>query len=162
MNLYNIKQEYLDILNQLEELEGEITPEIEQALIINQKDLQEKAVGYGFIIKRLDDDVSIIDAEIKRLQEYKKKSEARKELLEQRISEAMKLYNIEKVETPTLKLSFRKSESVEIEDENQVPKEYIKIKTTTSIDKVALKAAIKEGKVIAGATLIKKDNLQIK
>jgi len=33
--LYDIKQEYLELINQVEELEGEITPEIEEQLTIN-------------------------------------------------------------------------------------------------------------------------------
>ena len=34
-SLYHIEAEYLTILNQVDELDGELTPELEEQLIIN-------------------------------------------------------------------------------------------------------------------------------
>jgi hypothetical protein len=45
--------------------------------------------------------------------------------------------------TDLYKLSYRKSESVEITNENALPKEFIKEKITTTPDKVAIKDALK-------------------
>ena len=41
-SLYHIETEYLTIINQVEELEGELTPELEEQLTINEKELQSK------------------------------------------------------------------------------------------------------------------------
>ena len=118
MNLFNIQQQYLSLAEQLGE--GELTPELEQALQINETELKEKAVNYGFVIRGYEYNNTCIDNEIKRLQELKKRNTNVVNRLENSISEAMKLYGIEKVESPTLKLSFRKSESTEIVNEAQI------------------------------------------
>ena len=72
--LYDIKQEYLELINQVEEMEGELTPEIEQQLIINQNELQNKAIAYHSVILSKDSFNMQIDNEIKRLQTLKKRN----------------------------------------------------------------------------------------
>ena len=67
-----------------------------------------------------------------------------------------------KLETAKVALSFRKSESVDVYDPVLLPAEFTKTKTTVTPDKTAIKAAIKAGKDVAGATLEIKKNLQIK
>jgi hypothetical protein len=119
MNLFNIQQQYLSLAHQLSE--GEVTPELEQELIINQEQLQDKAVNYGYVIKQLGHEVNAVDIEIKRLHDIKKRNEKAIERMETAISNAMQLYGIEKVDSSFLKLSFRKSESVEIVNDAQKP-----------------------------------------
>ena len=72
LNIYQIEKEYLEFANQLIESGGECSPELELQLTINQEQLEQKARGYGFVVKQMESDVSIIDAEIKRLGELKK------------------------------------------------------------------------------------------
>ena len=158
MNLFNIKQEYLNIAQEL--AEGELTPELEQQLAITEANLQEKAINYGYVIKNFESEVDIIDAEIKRLQSLKKARTSAIDRLKDNISEAMLLFNITELKAPTFKLSFRKSESIECDE--VVDQEYCNIKTTITPDKVAIKQAIKEGKEVLGARLIINNNLQIK
>lgn len=69
--------------------------------------------------------------------------------------------NGEKFETSKVKCSWRKSESVNISDESIIPQDYIKTKITTTPDKTAIKAAIKEGTIIPGAELVEKLNLKV-
>ena len=64
--------------------------------------------------------------------------------------------------TDLYKLSYRKSESVEITNENALPKEFIKEKITTAPDKVAIKDALKNWVEVPWASIITKQNLQIK
>jgi len=161
-SLYNIKEEHLDLLRQIEENEGELSPEIEQALCLTQEAFQEKAISYGYMLKSFEDDGDLIDKEIDRLKALKKAKENYIEAFKQRLHNAMKEFGIEEIKTPTLKISFRKSEAVEINDESLIAAEYIEIKETKAISKTKLKAAIKEGKLVAGATLVVKDNIQIK
>lgn len=160
MNLFNIQQQYLSLAEQLSE--GEFTSELEQALIINETELKEKAVNYGFVIRGYEYNNTCIDNEIKRLQELKKRNTNVVNRLENAISEAMKLYGIEKVESPTLKLSFRKSESVEIVNEAQLAAPFKTLKTTCTPNKTLIKEAIKNGEVVEGAILVTNLNLQIK
>lgn len=161
-SIFNIQQEYIDLLNQLEESDGELTPELEQALVINQQELEVKSVGYAHVIRKIEGDVDLIAAEIKRLQALKKAKETTVDRLKTSIESAMDLYGIRKVETPTMVLSLRPSESVTVEDEIVLPKEYVVAKTTYSPDKVAIKKAIKAGEKISGATITVNQNLQIR
>lgn len=60
-------------------------------------------------------------------------------------------------------VSFRKSEAVEINGEvDALPAEFVKIKTTKTADKTALKAAIQGGAVIDGVTLVERQNVLIR
>ena len=67
----------------------------------------------------------------------------------------------EKFKTTLVECSFRRSEEVQIENVHNLPEEYLRYKDPEP-DKAALKAAIKEGKEIAGAALVSKLNLLIK
>jgi len=160
MNLFNIQQQYLSLANQLSE--GEVTPELEQELAINESQLKEKAVNYGYVIKQLGHEVYAVNEEIKRLTDIKKRNEKAIERMETAISNAMQLYGIEKVDSSFLKLSFRKSESVEIVNEAQLTEQFTTTKTTVTPNKVAIKEAIKNGEVVEGAVLVTNFNLQIK
>lgn len=161
-SIYQIKNEYQLIISEIINNEGEITPELETALTINKEQLQSKAVDYSYVIKQLDSDCEQIDAELKRLQQLKKVRTNLAERLKNTISDAMNLYEVEKIETPLIKLSFRNSESVEITNESQLDACFIVTKTVTSPDKKAIKDAIKSGVLVEGATISYNKNLQIK
>ena len=158
MNLYNIKSEYLAIAQEL--TEGELTPELEQALMITEANLQEKAINYGYVIKSFESEVDIIDEEIKRLNALKKARINAVDKLKNNISDAMQLFGILEVKAPTFKMNFRKSESVEIYE--GLDKEFILEKVSYQPDKIAIKNAIKEGRTVNGASIVTNFNLQIK
>lgn len=160
MNLFNIQQKYLSLANELSE--GEFTSELEQALQINEAELKEKAVNYAYVIKQLGHEVNAVADEIKRLTELKKRNEKAIERMETAISNAMQLYGIDKVDSSFIKLSFRKSESVEVINEAQLTEQFTTTKTTVTPNKTAIKEAIKNGEVVEGAVLVTNFNLQIK
>lgn len=158
--LYEIGKEQLAILGDIELNDGEITTEIQQRIDLLAENFEEKAIAYGYVIKQYEGEESLIDAEIKRLQELKKKSAKVSDYLKERISGAMIDFGIEKIETPTLKLSFRKSEAVEVVDESLLDQQFFNYKPT--IDKTAIKAAIKAGEEVPGARIVSNLNLQLK
>lgn len=51
-SLFNITAEARELASAL--IEGELSSEIELALVINQTELQEKAINYGFVIKGIE------------------------------------------------------------------------------------------------------------
>ena len=108
-SIYQIQNEYQLLINQVIESEGEITSELETALIINKEQLEQKGINYAYVIKQLDSDCEAIDLELKRLQQLKKVRTNLAERLKDTISNAMNLYEVEKIETPLIKLSFRNS-----------------------------------------------------
>jgi hypothetical protein len=162
LSLYSIEQEYIQLAEELTNHGGELTPELETALAINQKDLQTKATNYGLVIKQFEYNVNTIDLEIERLKYLKQVNEKSIDRLKESVKNAMEIYGIEKIETPILKLSFRKSESVEIENEALIPSFYFTEKTTRTISKTEIKKAIQEGSDVPGASLKTNQNLQIK
>jgi len=162
MNIYKIQNEFQLIIAEVINNEGEITPELETALTINKEQLQSKAVDYCYVIKQLDYDCEQIDNEIARLNKLKKVRANLTDRLKNTVSSAMQLYDVEKIETPLIKLSFRNSESVEITNEQQLDACFIVTKTVTTPDKKAIKDAIKSGVFVEGATISYNKNLQIK
>jgi Gp157 protein len=162
LSLYEIEKSQLELVEQLIENGGELTEEIEQALSLNKDNLQTKGTNYGLIIKQLTGECAIIDGEIARLSALKKSRNKTVEKLENNLSVAMQIFDIEKIETPVLKISFRKSETTEIDDIDLIDKKYINIKTTESVDKTAIKEAIKAGEIVIGARIQVNKNIQIK
>lgn len=67
----------------------------------------------------------------------------------------------ERIDTDRCRVTWRRSISVEIQDESRIPDAYKKEKVSTSIDKMAIKKALTGGEEIAGATLLEKQNIQI-
>ena len=173
-SLYNIEKEYLEIANQLED--GDLSQELETALAINEKELQGKAIAYAYVIKESEDTVSVIDAEIKRLQALKKTEQNKVTRLKETISNAMELYGITEIKTETLKLNFRRSEGVVYTFDNpqkfdswwDVQKSLIGEEFVTTVPELskpnltAIKKAIKEGQEVEGFELEERFNLQIK
>lgn len=161
-SIYQIQNEFLLIQNQLIEQDGEYTEDQINALAINETDLENKTVGYCFVIKDYEDDVNAIDNEMKRLTQKKKVLNNAIDTLKSTILNAMNLYGKDEIKTAIVKVSFRNSESVEITNESQLDACFIVTKTVTSPDKKAIKDAIKSGEVVTGATISYNKNLQIK
>ncbi len=161
-SLYDIRVEHLQLLDEIEQNEGELTPELEQALSLTNEQFQEKSISYGFVIKKFEDNISLIDLELARLYNLKDAAIKRRDLFKQRLSDAMQAFGFEKITTPLLTLSFRKSQSVEIYDEQKVPEDYWSVKTVRNVSKELIKSDLKRGIEVPGAQFIYKDNLQIK
>ena len=162
MNIYQIQNEYLLLINQIIDNGGEVTPQQELNLQITRDQLQDKGTNYAFVIKKLDAECDIIDAEIKRLTELKKVRQNACERLKSNISHAMQIFEVDKIESPLIKLSFRKSQSVNVADVNSLPSEFKTIKVTEQADKVKIKQALLNGEVIEGCEIVNNNNLQIK
>ena len=158
--LFHIEQELNAINEELINSGGELSPELETTLAITQEELSNKSANYAIVILKNEADVNILEAEIKRLQALKVPIEATNEKLKEAISNAMLNYGIEKVETPLVKLSFRKSESVQVFDEAMLNQKFFNYAPT--IDKTAIKQAIKAGEDVQGARIETKHNLQVK
>ena len=71
-------------------------------------------------------------------------------------------FGIDELKTPTLKVNFRKSESIEIENEDLIDDKFKVEKVTKSISKTLIKEAIKNGENVLGANISVNYNLQIK
>lgn len=164
--LYEISSELRNLYDKLENGEGvdletgEIEPELVNALAVNQQNLQTKGIDIGFVIKSFDDEIDLYDREIKRLQERKQVLKNAQERVKNNLKSAMEEFGIELIEGRTLKISFRKSESVEVDNVDELDEKFKKVKVEA--DKTAIKQAIKNGEEVKGARLVKNNNLQIR
>jgi hypothetical protein len=159
-SLYKITEEAQLNLSLLEEQDGVFTEEQEKALVISQKELESKGIAYLEVLKKEKAYQNMIDEEIKRLQARKKSSVYVCDRLESNLLLAQNTFGDFDIGLTTI--TTRKSESIQVEDVNSLPKEYKVIKIVETADKNLLKLAIKAGKEIEGVTLLKNDNLKIK
>jgi hypothetical protein len=162
-SLYRIRQEHINLISLIEDQEGEIAPHQEQALGFTLEAFQEVATSVGFAVLHLGNGVAEIDNEIKRLKDLKDRKEKGQEWLKEQLKAGMLQFGFDKVETPTLKLSFRKSEAVEVEDESALPAScFTIVPETKKVSKTAIKELIRAGNEVPGARLVTNQNLQIK
>jgi hypothetical protein len=159
MTLYHISDEQRRLNAMLEENGGEITPEIEEALAVNETNFVQKAESYGYAILHYKAVVAAVKAEKDRLDAIKKTAENAIARMEERIVAAMQQFDRPKVEADTLKLSLRRSERVVVDDEAKVPADCKTIKVEVS--KTELKRHLKAGED-CGAHIEENTSLQIK
>ena len=159
LSLFQISEEQRRIEAMLEETGGELTPEIEEALAINEGNFMVKARDYGYAILRLKAYAAAAKAEKQRLDVLAKYCEGNVAKMETRLVEAMRQFGHAKVEMDTVRLSLRRSERVVVDDENNLPADCIVVKTEVS--KMDVKRHLKAGETI-GAHLEENYSLQIK
>lgn len=117
-------------------------------------EFNDKAVSILKFTENMNSDIDALSAEIKRLRERKSVFENRKKRLRAYLLENMEAAGINKIECPYFTASLRKGvESVEIEDQELIPDEYITVEVTEKVDKEAIKRDLKAGLEIQGATL---------
>lgn len=153
----------------------EIDAEIEQCILIDE----ETGEVIGIDAERADKLQMIRDDKIKNLALYYKnlmaevnayKSEkdyfAKRERVAKNKAESIKKFLNEflageKFESPKVNITYRKSESVVIDDITKVDKQYLKY-TEPAVDKVEAKKAIKSGVLLDGLHIEENQNIQIK
>lgn len=122
-SIYNIQQDLLEIFDQIEANDGEITPELEEQLRISQDEFEDKIRSYTGVIHQLECDLGAIKDEKARLDSIKKSKEKTIERLKQIILEAIQMFGdtsksgTKFIDYGTGKVSLRKSESVELDDD---------------------------------------------
>lgn len=154
--LYELTGQFLDIYN----LELDEETKLDTLDSIDwETEYETKVENYIKVMKNLEADVEARKNEIKRLMELNKADEKKKEHLKDTLSASMSLTGHERVDTPLFKVSFRKSQAVEV-DEAVLPEVY-KI-ATWKADKKRLKEDLKSGLEIIGASLVERKNLSIR
>lgn len=152
-SLYDIDTRLYSLLD---EDTGEIT-DIEAFEKI-QLERDEKIENIALWVKNLKADAEALKAEKLAFAERQKSAEKKIDSLKHLLSDALGGQNFK---TARVALSFRKSSEVQIDDIEEISDEYLRYKAPEP-DKTAIKAAISEGKEVAGARLVSKVNLQIK
>ena len=165
MKLYEIANDYLALLQAIDE--GLIPEEaIADTLEAIEGEIEYKADNLACVLKTLEAEAAAIKAEEKNLAERRKQKENAGERIKSYLSDVLQRLNISKIETARNKITFRKSDSVVVDDTfikwaQDHRADLLKFSEPTA-DKTAIKAALKEGAEIEGAHIESKQNIQIK
>lgn len=152
MNLYEINQE---IMTCWDEETGEILDV--QRFDALQLALEDKLEGIGCYIKNLEAEAAALKAEEQAFAARRKRAENKAASLKNYLSGYLQGCPFE---TLRVKVSFRKSESLEVLESAVIPEEYLKY--SVDVNKADLKAAVKAGLVLDGVQLVQRNNIQIK
>jgi len=153
MNLYQMTAQSRSALSELEEM-GMDAQTISDTMEGLEGEIHEKSKNVAAYFLGL-------DSEIRQLKEVEDKIKARRvskekhsKRLKDYLRENMIANEIRKIECPEFKITIRKAvASVEVIDQDLINSEYIKTKVTESVDKTAIKAALKAGMNVTGAKL---------
>ena len=164
LTLYNITNKFAELMDMAEN--GELTEEQYNALGEQLTlELQQKGSGIIGYTQNEEAFIEAVDFQIKRLQDLKKARQNKLEKFKQYVKENMDRLGITKMDTELGTLSISKNPmSVEIENEEEVPKEFKQEVVTIKIDKTAIKNHFKAtGEIIPGTRIIDdKTSLRIK
>ena len=171
---------------QAQEISGEIALALE---LIDSEDIEERETGEALIqqyfaakgqLETKADNYCYVIQSVLRERALFRKEQAKREyerlvaLAEADERKAQRLENLlidvltklepgqTRFELPRYRISARSSASVEITDEDLIPEDMLRVKTTTAPDKTLIKQAIKAGQEIPGAQLKTNTNWTIK
>ena len=164
MKLYEIADAYkgLEELFDVDELDYETLNDTLEAI---DGAFEVKADNIATFIKSKQANAKAIKDEIGNLKARMDRENDSVDYLKKYLSDLMLETGNKKIETPRNVISFRKSTSVYIENEDAftvLHPGFLKTKTEISINKKAVADQLKEGKIIKGAELKSKQNIQIK
>jgi uncharacterized coiled-coil DUF342 family protein len=148
--LYEIANEYAKLANEdmdpemiadtLEGIEGEFTDKIEQVLAVAKNEL---ALA------------EMLKAEAKNLAERAKACQNRADNIKQYIISSMQTMDKTKLNAGIHTITVRKPvQSVQIDDVDSLPAEFVEYQTTAKPDKNLIKEKLKLGEEISGASLV--------
>ena len=163
--LYQLTGQWLALATQLSDMDLDaqtIADTIEGSDV--QMALEEKVQGYEMVARTMEAPRSAIAGEIKRLQELDKAIAARAQALRDRVQDAMTAMGSQKISCPLFEVRIQKNPAaLDVYDERMVPAEFWHTpEPATTLDKAALKAALKEGREVQGARLTQSESLRIK
>ena len=153
MNLYEIDSE---ILGCVDITTGEIFDEDKFESLVMER--EKKVENICLWIKNLKAEIEALKAEKDAFAKRQKSAENKMESLKRYITGYLDGASFESAK---VKVSFRKSESIEIEEGTIIPDEYLRFKEP-EVNKTDLKNALKAGIHIQGVQLVENQNIQIK
>ena len=167
MKLYELTSDYLAFMHALEN--GEIPEEaIADTLESITAGIEDKADSIACMLKSLAAEIAAFKEEEAKLAERRKVKERLHERIKQYLSDSLQIAGLAELETARNKITFRKSEAVELFNEDafiawaQSHRDDLLSYSAPTANKTAIKKALKDGAEIFGAKLRIKNNIQIK
>jgi hypothetical protein len=162
--LYDIQGEFLELMEELEMAEGEITPELEEKLKISEQEFHPKAVGFAKYIEVTKDDIKLAKEKRDRIDKYIKAKEKQEKFLKESIQSAMQMFGIRKVEWGLGGSMWlqKNADSYPVHDEELIPAEYKITKTVVELNRDLIKERLKSGVEVPGAGIKQSESIRIK
>lgn len=160
VKLYEIANDHKGLMALTDESDLDITDTLEGI----EGEFNDKAESLVAVVLNMDGDVSAIDAQIERLNARKSAIRNRQESMKDYLRQNMEATGIKKISCPLFTINCVQGREIAlIENEDSLPDEYVKVKTTVSPDKNAITKALKEGEDVPGASLQRaKSSIRIK
>ena len=155
MTLYELSEKYLDILEQCDNSDTDITA----ALNDIDADIEEKVKNGIGLIQTLKRRVESYNAEIARLARLKKATEGNLERIQQYYLDNLRYIGKKKIETAIGSMSVVKAggkKPLIIDNEESIPAAYKFAKY--EVDKETLRVDLEQGEIIEGAHLVERSN----
>lgn len=160
INLYEVNELIDELTESLIDFE---TGEIDEAVLeqIENLEMEKEQVieNLSLKVKNIRAFVDALTNEKKSIESRIKTSTNRADRIENYIANALQG---KPFSTSKCQISWRRSERVEIVNEESIPEEYMKYQTTSKPDKTLIKDALKNDKQVPGAMLVEKNNMSIK
>lgn len=153
-----------EIENILSVPDEELTPEQRQlfeeyaAFLAGQE--EDKVDGFVAFIRAQQNRADFLRDEAKRLTVMARNAEAKIDRLKEHYRHIMQSHGLKRVNGKAYSVSLRATPIVLVENEQLVPKAFWKSKTETSIDKAAVREALKAGTVVPGCAMGKSYSVQ--
>ena len=159
MKLYELAQNYAELLEMTEEMESDALVDTLSAL---QDAIEDKAENIAKLVKNLEADAKIIKEEEQRLAERRRAIEAKVERLKTYLQEQLEVAGLQKVKRPTITVAIQNNPpSVEIADEKLIPSEFM-IPQPAKVDKKSILDRLKNGEMIPGCSLKQTKGVRIR
>lgn len=153
-------------LKELENMDGDedFSIAIRDTIEAIEGEFNDKALAVSRIALNFDSDIEALDVEIKRLQDRKAAMKNRRENLIEYLRYNMEAAGINKITCPLFTITLAKGRDVVVvDDDERIPDEFMRVKTTVEPDKAGILAALKNGTEIVGAHIEKsKSSIRIK
>ena len=160
--LYDYAEKYRSALEKLLDTtdeNGEVDADVLQELENAKDALEVKTTNCGMMFLELQAEVEKIKAFEKKVAERRQSLERRADSLKRYIDANLRGAGVEKVKSDLVTIGYRASERVEIDNVEEIPEEYFRVKV--EVDKAAVKQALKAGATM-GAHLEQTKTIQIK
>lgn len=164
MTLYELQQEYIDLLEIMED--PDVDPvTLEDTFEALGGEIEAKAEGYGKVIRQLEYNTGVLKEEMDRLTKRKKAIESNIDRMKKTIQAAMELIDKPKIDTDLFTFRIQKNPESAVIDEkdiNKIPQEYL-IPQDPKINRDKIRKDLKAGKDLDGiAHLEQGSSLRIK
>jgi chromosome segregation ATPase len=163
VKLYELTQAYNEVWSLVDNEETDLQV-IEDTLSSLEGAIEDKAANIALFVRGIDADVSVIDAEVKRLQDRKRSLVNRMDGLKNYLKGQMEAANMPKIKTATHTISLQNNPpAVNIYDQEQIPASFLTIiPEQYQPDKKRISEALKAGEQVPGAELTQGKSLRIR